>query len=105
MSFHKVNFNKFNNYFIFIFNNIQDEESSQPRSSGRLRGLILRHQLIILLKHKIFNELTTVWDSGQLSLEIFRQQYPRYPSIHVSISFMHFHCDVDFVIGYFKRMK
>lgn len=53
----------------------------KPKSGGHLRGLILRYQLIILLKYKVFNEDPSVWDSDQVSLKMFRQQYPRYPSI------------------------
>ncbi|XP_065201753.1 H(+)/Cl(-) exchange transporter 7 [Planococcus citri] len=56
-----------------------DDDSNEPRSNGRLRGLILRHQLIIILKNKVFNEVS--WDFNELSVDIFRKQYPRYPSI------------------------
>ncbi|XP_063981533.1 H(+)/Cl(-) exchange transporter 7 [Diachasmimorpha longicaudata] len=46
---------------------------------GRFRGLILRSQLIVLLKNKVFNECDT-WES-HLSLKMFRNEYPRYPEI------------------------
>lgn len=57
----------------------------KPTSGGHLRGLILRYQLIILLKYKVFNEDPSVWDSDQVSLKMFRQQYPRYPRIQVTL--------------------
>uniref|UniRef100_A0A0C9R3S7 Chloride channel protein n=1 Tax=Fopius arisanus TaxID=64838 RepID=A0A0C9R3S7_9HYME len=47
---------------------------------GRFRGLILRSQLIVLLKNKIFNESES-WDIP-LSLKMFRNEYPRYPEIN-----------------------
>lgn len=49
---------------------------------GRIRGLILRSQLIVILQKKIFNETCDSWDHNTAS--IFRDQYPRYPSIEVS---------------------
>jgi hypothetical protein len=47
------------------------------------RGVILRSQLIVLLKNKIFNESYEIWDSKQLSLKMFRDEYPRYLTIQV----------------------
>ncbi|OXU19666.1 hypothetical protein TSAR_006094 [Trichomalopsis sarcophagae] len=47
---------------------------------GRLRGMILRSQLIVLLQNKIFNEYSEFWDKD-LSIKIFRNEYPRYPTI------------------------
>lgn len=53
---------------------------------GRLRGLILRSQLIVLLQNKVFNEYTDRWE-GDLSIKMFRDEYPRYPTIEkVNIS-------------------
>ncbi|XP_015117389.1 H(+)/Cl(-) exchange transporter 7 isoform X2 [Diachasma alloeum] len=46
---------------------------------GRFRGLILRSQLIVLLKNKVFNECD-YWESN-LTLKMFRNEYPRYPEI------------------------
>ncbi|XP_018323894.1 H(+)/Cl(-) exchange transporter 7 isoform X1 [Agrilus planipennis] len=46
---------------------------------GRIRGLILRSQLIVILKKKLFNETAEWWDT--LSASIFRDEYPRYPTI------------------------
>ncbi|XP_057341754.1 H(+)/Cl(-) exchange transporter 7 [Microplitis mediator] len=47
---------------------------------GRFRGLILRSQLIVLLLNKVFNEYNEFWETN-FSLKIFRDAYPRYPSI------------------------
>ncbi|XP_005294471.4 H(+)/Cl(-) exchange transporter 7 [Chrysemys picta bellii] len=64
------------------------ESSPDPTQVAGLRGLILRSQLIVLLKHKVFVEranLTLV--QRRLKLKDFRDAYPRFPpiqSIHVS---------------------
>ncbi|NXC44288.1 CLCN7 protein, partial [Penelope pileata] len=64
------------------------DKSSNTTQMGRLRGLILRSQLIVLLKHKVFMErakLSRV--QRRLKLKDFRDAYPRFPpiqSIHVS---------------------
>ncbi|XP_034567114.1 H(+)/Cl(-) exchange transporter 7 isoform X2 [Notolabrus celidotus] len=54
----------------------------------KLCGLILRSQLIVLLKHKVFVELArTRLTQRKLQLKDFRDAYPRFPpiqSIHVS---------------------
>ncbi|CAH2106555.1 unnamed protein product [Euphydryas editha] len=48
----------------------------------RLRGLILRSQLIVLLQNKIFNEnANTTWSNFNVDMNMFRKEYPRYPSI------------------------
>uniref|UniRef100_A0A672TPR6 Chloride channel protein n=1 Tax=Strigops habroptila TaxID=2489341 RepID=A0A672TPR6_STRHB len=53
-----------------------------------LRGLILRSQLIVLLKHKVFVERANLsLVQRRLKLKDFRDAYPRFPpiqSIHVS---------------------
>lgn len=54
------------------------------RSSGHLRGLILRSQLIVLLKNKTFNAHRDDWANGKISMKMFRKAYPRYPDIDVS---------------------
>ncbi|KAM9304915.1 H(+)/Cl(-) exchange transporter 7 [Gastrophryne carolinensis] len=60
-------------------------ESGQPQ---RLCGMILRSQLIVLLKHKVFVERENLsLIQGRLKLKDFRDAYPRFPpiqSIHVS---------------------
>ena len=51
---------------------------------GRFRGLILRWQLIVMLKEKIFNEYEQNWHS--INLQTFRNAYPRYQSIEEVVS-------------------
>ncbi|XP_043281524.1 H(+)/Cl(-) exchange transporter 7 [Venturia canescens] len=55
-------------------------DGDEIKSYGRLRGLILRSQLIVLIKNKIFNEND---DARQASFDIetFRNEYPRYPTV------------------------
>uniref|UniRef100_A0A8C4GFB6 Chloride channel protein n=1 Tax=Dicentrarchus labrax TaxID=13489 RepID=A0A8C4GFB6_DICLA len=56
--------------------------------TSKLCGLILRSQLIVLLKHKVFVELArSRLNQRKLQLKDFRDAYPRFPpiqSIHVS---------------------
>lgn len=42
----------------------------------------MRDQLIIILLEKIFNETADCWD--EITLDIFRDHYPRYPTANVS---------------------
>ncbi|KAI5097783.1 H(+)/Cl(-) exchange transporter 7 [Silurus meridionalis] len=62
--------------------------SGTDNESGRLCGLILRSQLIVLLKHKVFVErMRSQQNRRRLQLKDFRDAYPRFPpiqSIHVS---------------------
>ncbi|KAI2666349.1 H(+)/Cl(-) exchange transporter 7 [Labeo rohita] len=55
---------------------------------GKICGLILRSQLIVLLKHKVFVErASSRLSQRRLQLKDFRDAYPRFPpiqSIHVS---------------------
>ncbi|KAJ8923258.1 hypothetical protein NQ315_001814 [Exocentrus adspersus] len=52
---------------------------------GRIRGLILRSQLIVILQKKIFNETSDDWEN--ITASLFRNEYPRYPTIEqLSIS-------------------
>lgn len=54
-------------------------------SVGKLRGLILRYQLIVLLQNKVFNERAELWESANdvknINIKMFRNEYPRYPTI------------------------
>ena len=50
---------------------------STQRTFGKLRGLILRSELIVLLQHKIFSELYTEWE-GKVDMALFREAYPRF---------------------------
>lgn len=62
---------------------LKEEEGN--KSKCYLRGLILRSQLIVLLQNKVFNGPlagNNIWDS--VTIETFRQDYPRYSCIEVS---------------------
>ncbi|KAK3854913.1 hypothetical protein Pcinc_038650, partial [Petrolisthes cinctipes] len=56
----------------------EDGQASYFKSFGTLRGLILRSQLTVLLKHKVFNENTELWQNSKVDIHLFRQSYPRY---------------------------
>ncbi|XP_058012852.1 H(+)/Cl(-) exchange transporter 7 [Ahaetulla prasina] len=64
------------------------ESSPGSNQMMGLRGLILRSQLIVLLKHKVFVERASLsLRQRRLKLKDFRDAYPRFPpiqSIHVS---------------------
>lgn len=51
-------------------------------TSGHLCGLILRSQLVVIIKHRYFDERKRDWQPD-ISIETFRNEYPRYPSIEV----------------------
>lgn len=55
-------------------------DQAEINSYGRFRGLILRSQLIVLLKNKVFNEYAEFWEKP-LNIKMFRNEYPRYPTI------------------------
>ncbi|XP_061703122.1 H(+)/Cl(-) exchange transporter 7 [Syngnathoides biaculeatus] len=63
-------------------------EGDSGEEPAKLCGLILRSQLIVLLKHKVFVELArSRLTQRRLQLKDFRDAYPRFPpiqSIHVS---------------------
>jgi len=72
------------------------ENSYNNRTFGKMRGLILRSELIVLLQHKIFSELYGEWE-GQVDMSLFRMAYPRYPDIskvHVSTTERDYHVDL-----------
>jgi len=50
------------------------------QATGKLRGVILRSELIIMIQHRIFSELYHEWE-GKLNIGLFRKAYPRYPDI------------------------
>lgn len=65
---------------------VVDEVDEINRANGRLRGLILRSQLIVILKRSYFEETQQFWNAD-VSMEAFRNEYPRFPSIrdvHIS---------------------
>lgn len=67
-------------------NNNNKNQQSEVTTYGRIRGLILRWQLIVILQMKLFNETSDCW--GEVNAGVFRDEYPRYPTIDVSISFI-----------------
>ncbi|XP_076822841.1 H(+)/Cl(-) exchange transporter 7-like isoform X2 [Clavelina lepadiformis] len=61
---------------------------------GKFRGFILRSQLLILLKHKVFMERSGPDD--RLELAVFRDSYPRYfPLSIVNVSEDEQRCHID----------
>lgn len=59
---------------------VVDQVDEQNRKNGRLRGIILRSQLIVILKKTLFEETKRFWETT-VSIEVFRNEYPRFPSI------------------------
>jgi len=70
---------------------------SGSRTFGKIRGIILRSELVVLLENKIFNELYNEWE-GRVNMGVFREAYPRYPDIsqvHVSPEEREYHMDLS----------
>jgi len=67
------------NGFPVVDNPMTSSITGKP-SLGKLRGLILRSELIIMIQNKIYTELYHEWE-GKLNIGIFRHAYPRYPDI------------------------
>lgn len=59
---------------------VVDQVDDQNRQNGRLRGFILRSQLTIILKKSLFEETKRFW-AQTVSIETFRNEYPRFPMI------------------------
>lgn len=59
---------------------VVDNVDNNNREKGRLKGFILRSQLIVILKNSLFEETKQFWQS-EINIERFRNEYPRYPSI------------------------
>lgn len=75
---HFLSFPRYEKHVKHFFCTFQSEITTY----GRIRGLILRDQLIVILEKKIFNETSDDWD--RISSSMFRDEYPRYPTIEVS---------------------
>ncbi|KAJ1526636.1 hypothetical protein ONE63_008221 [Megalurothrips usitatus] len=74
------------------------EHQDEGIACGKLRGLILRHQLIVLLQNKIFNEFSDLWNpkTNDITLKMFRDEYPRYKHIQdISLSPGEMRCTID----------
>ena len=59
---------------------VVDQVDDINRRNGRLRGFILRTQLIVILKRSFFEETKRFWEQ-KISIEAFRDEYPRFPCI------------------------
>lgn len=59
---------------------VVDSVESGNRSNGRIQGIILRSQLIVILKRSYFEETKRFW-SETVSIEVFRNEYPRFPTL------------------------
>ncbi|XP_026751549.2 H(+)/Cl(-) exchange transporter 7 [Galleria mellonella] len=72
-------------------------DDAEVTTYKRLRGLILRSQLIVLLQNKLYNEnANTSWPNLNVDMKIFRKEYPRFPSIaELEISEWEKTCTID----------
>ncbi|XP_058458146.1 H(+)/Cl(-) exchange transporter 7 isoform X2 [Malaya genurostris] len=75
------------NYIIDVLNStrhngfpVVDDDEYSTRGNGRLVGLILRSQLVVILKHSMYIETHRHW-RDLISIEHFRKEYPRHPTI------------------------
>ncbi|KAG4067704.1 hypothetical protein HA402_005476 [Bradysia odoriphaga] len=59
---------------------VDEIETENGISTGRLRGFILRSQLVVILKNSFYEENQEHW-IDDVSIDDFRDEYPRYPSI------------------------
>lgn len=71
---HNQTYSIFDTFFLFC-------SKSEVTTYGRIRGLILRSQLIVILQRKRFNETWQDWD--EITASLFKEQYPRFPTIEV----------------------
>ena len=84
------------NGFPIVDPHSEGEHPAHSRSFGKMRGLVLRSELIVLLQHKIFSELYGEWE-GKVDMSLFRMAYPRYPDISgifVSTTERDYHVDL-----------
>ncbi|XP_059045366.1 H(+)/Cl(-) exchange transporter 7 [Achroia grisella] len=72
-------------------------DDTEVTTYKRLRGLILRSQLIVLIQNKLYNEnANTSWPNLNVDMNIFRKEYPRFPSIEeLEISDWEKTCTID----------
>ncbi|XP_035792210.1 H(+)/Cl(-) exchange transporter 7-like isoform X1 [Anopheles albimanus] len=65
---------------------VVEDGDDGSRVNGRVIGLILRSQLVVILKRSFYQESSRFWEST-VNIEAFRDEYPRYPAVgdlHVS---------------------
>lgn len=56
------------------------DEHDEFGEAGTLQGFMLRSQLIVIIKHRFYEEFERQW-KPEISIETFRNEYPRYPLI------------------------
>ena len=56
---------------------VVDQVNEGNRQNGRLRGLILRSQLVVILKNSFLEQTKDYWERT-VSIEAFRNEYPRF---------------------------
>lgn len=67
-----------------VVDGVPKASQGRPQAGGRLRGFILRSQLIVILQRKLFAEKEHLWGDS-VNIEVFRSQYPRFAEIEVSV--------------------
>ncbi|CAH3997340.1 H(+)/Cl(-) exchange transporter 7 isoform X1 [Pieris brassicae] len=72
-------------------------DENEVTTYKRLRGMILRSQLIVLIQNKIYNEnANTTWSNLKVDMNMFRKEYPRFASIEeLDISEWELTCTID----------
>jgi chloride channel 7 len=85
--------------FPVVENDFDPDSHSHGDTSGTLTGLITRAQLIVILKHKVFeyeSGTNNILPTPTLKLKHFRDIYPRFPQIEaVNISLEERECFID----------
>ncbi|XP_055919350.1 H(+)/Cl(-) exchange transporter 7 [Eupeodes corollae] len=59
---------------------VVEDVQGNNRSNGRVCGIILRSQLIVILLKSLYEEKKQFWEN-EITNQTFRDVYPRYPSI------------------------
>jgi len=78
-----------------VVDNVPQSQEGERATFGTFRGIILRSQLIILLKQKVFYERSQL-RRHKLKLKDFRDAYPRFPPIrNINISQRERECFMD----------
>ncbi|XP_022123633.2 H(+)/Cl(-) exchange transporter 7 [Pieris rapae] len=72
-------------------------DENEVTTYKRLRGMILRSQLIVIIQNKIYNEnANTTWSNLEVDMNMFRKEYPRFASIEeLDISDWELACTID----------
>ncbi|XP_053966274.1 H(+)/Cl(-) exchange transporter 7 [Anastrepha ludens] len=59
---------------------VVEDVQDNNRENGRVCGIVLRSQLIVILLNSFYEEKKRFWEK-EISIQTFRNVYPRYPSI------------------------